>query len=101
MIKCSTKKIMMMFFYFLHKFISAFDLSNYVEITEQNKKMYFKGEKPILVKFYSPNCDVCQEMEEPFNQASQYFDDALFGGVNCLNAKVLTVIFKLFIRAAC
>ena len=82
--------------FILFNFLHASLFTNYVEINEQNKKMYLKGEKPILVKFYSPNCDVCQEMEEPFNQASQFFDEALFGGINCLKERNICEEEKIF-----
>ncbi|OHS96038.1 Thioredoxin family protein [Tritrichomonas foetus] len=70
----------MIFFIFFH---FLFAEQNYVEITRKNANRYLGGSKPILVKFFSPTCAHCQEMAADFEAASQFFDDALFGGVNC------------------
>ncbi|KAK8883428.1 hypothetical protein M9Y10_046078 [Tritrichomonas musculus] len=85
----------MLFFLFLN-FIYTLETSNYIEITDQNKKNYLRSNKTILVKFYSPSCDVCQEIEEPFLEASQYFEDALFGGINCIKESALCTEEKVF-----
>ncbi|OHT08322.1 Thioredoxin family protein [Tritrichomonas foetus] len=57
--------------------------SEYVEITTTNQDDYLNGSRNSFVKFYSPSCFHCLEMEKAFTDASAFFDDVAFCGVNC------------------
>lgn len=44
---------------------------------------YIGGKRPLFVKFYSPDCPHCEDMEEDFANASVLFRDTSFGAINC------------------
>lgn len=58
--------------------------SEYIEVTKDNYKTIIGGEKPIFMKFYSPNCGHCRAMADDFAEAATYFQDVPFGGVDCV-----------------
>ena len=64
-------------------FLSSLTASEYIEITEKNRNL-IGGERPIFVKFYSPNCGHCKAMAPDFAEASTLPKDVDFGGVDCL-----------------
>jgi len=64
-------------------FFSVFSLCDYIEITSDNAESIIGGEKPAMVKFYSPNCGHCRAMAEDFLEASTLFTEANFAGVDC------------------
>ena len=66
-----------MFFFF-----SYFVFSEYIELTERTSYL-MGGNRPIFVKFYSPNCGHCYAMKADFDEAATMFKDVDFGGVDC------------------
>lgn len=61
----------------------AFIHSEYVDITSSNVNSIIGGDKPAMVKFYSPNCPHCRNMADAFASAAAAFTDVRFGGVDC------------------
>jgi thioredoxin-like negative regulator of GroEL len=60
---------------------------NIVEVDDTNwEKIVEKGEKPIIVMFYSPACPHCQEMAPHFTSyASEFKDKVIFAKLNIVN----------------
>ena len=58
--------------------------SVYIELNNENFNKHVGGKRPIMVKFYSPQCGHCMAMAEDFLEASTFFKEADFGGVDCL-----------------
>ena len=69
--------------------------SEYIEITNENVDSLIGGEKPILVKFYSPGCGHCKAMAEDFEEGSTMFTEAHFGGVDCSSQNKICDKYKI------
>jgi protein disulfide-isomerase A6 len=63
--------------------------SEYFEITPDNAAQFIGGPKPILVKFYNPECPHCRAMADAFAACGRLFPDVLFGGMDCITNKHL------------
>jgi protein disulfide-isomerase A6 len=75
-------------------FFTIFSRSEYIEITEANKNL-IGGERPIFVKFYSPNCGHCKAMAPDFAEASTMSKDVDFGGVDCVAQDKICKDYKI------
>ena len=69
------------------------DDENIINITKQNfSEKINKSEKLISVFFYSPQCPHCQKVLPVYKKIAQKMDgDVLFGTVNVLNERELTL----------
>lgn len=62
-----------------------------LELTEETFYQYIGGDKPVVLKYYSPRCPHCREMAPEYHLASQMFEekDIIFAQFDCLNRKPL------------
>ena len=77
-----------------------------VELDDKNwEQNVEKGDKPVMVMFYSPMCPYCQQITPYFEEYAQEFkDEVIFAKVNVLNSPAIvsrysvmgTPTFKFF-----
>jgi protein disulfide-isomerase A6 len=65
-------------------FLTAISRSDVIELNQENLATYIGAATTIFVKFFSPNCQSCQAVQEPFEDGSKLFTDVLFGEVDCI-----------------
>jgi len=69
--------------------INKINDNNFSQIAQQCKK-------PLLIKFYNPNCHLCDGLKPIFKQiCSSFSNDYEFGVVNAVESKKLTGFFKI------
>ena len=79
-----------------------------VELDDSNwEKTVEKGEKPVVVMFYSDSCPFCKQMEPSFFEyADEFKKEVVFARVNIINSPTIpsrygvmgTPTFKFFCR---
>jgi thiol-disulfide isomerase/thioredoxin len=74
---------------------SATSSSEYFELTPENAAQFIGGPKPILVKFYNPDCPHCRAMADAFATCAHLFTDVLFGGMDCIKNKKLCEFYNV------
>lgn len=66
-------------------------LTAYREVTDETFKKVVTGGKHVLMKYYTTDCIMCEDMDPGFDEASTKFDESviIFAGVNCTEYKDL------------
>jgi protein disulfide-isomerase A6 len=67
----------------------------YFELTPDNAAQFIGGPRPILVKFYNPECPHCRAMADAFAACGRLFPGVLFGGMDCVANKRLCQAYNV------
>jgi protein disulfide-isomerase A6 len=66
-----------------------------LELSPENATDFIGGSKPILVKFYNPDCPHCRAMSPAFEAVSKLFAEVSFGAMNCIRNKELCTTYNV------
>jgi protein disulfide-isomerase A6 len=65
-------------------FLAALSQSDVIEVNPDNILEVIGHETPVFLKYFSPHCDSCKAVKEPFEEGASLFSCVTFAEIDCV-----------------